>query len=44
VSTLQAWQQGKFLNFNGAAQFLDMVWPVVALWFLLLPSHRLNRP
>jgi VanZ family protein len=44
VSTLQAWQQGKFLNFNGAAQFLGMAWPVVALWFLLLPSHRLNRP
>ncbi|PQO91842.1 hypothetical protein C5614_24935 [Massilia phosphatilytica] len=43
VSTLQAWQQGKFLNFNGAAQFLDMAWPVLALWFLLLPSHRLNR-
>lgn len=44
VSTLQAWQQGKFLNFNGAAQFLDMFWPFIALWFLLLPSHRLNRP
>jgi VanZ family protein len=44
VSTLQAWQQGKFLNFNGAAQFLDLAWPFVALWFLLLPSHRLNRP
>jgi len=43
VSTLQAWQQGKFLNFNGAAQFLDMAWPIIALWFLLLPSHRLNR-
>jgi len=44
VSTLQAWQQGKFLNFNGAAQFLGMAWPFIALWFLLLPSHRLNRP
>ena len=43
VSTLQAWQQGKFLNFNGAAQFLGMAWPIIALWFLLLPSHRLNR-
>ena len=43
VSTLQAWQQGKFLNFNGAAQFLGMAWPFIALWFLLLPSHRLNR-
>lgn len=44
VSTLQAWKQGQFLNFNGAAQFLGMVWPFIALWFLLLPSHRLNRP
>ncbi|WP_075793654.1 VanZ family protein [Massilia putida] len=44
VSTLQAWQQGKFLNFNGAAQFLGMAWPFIAVWFLLLPSHRLNRP
>jgi VanZ family protein len=43
VSTLQSWQQGKFLNFNGAAQFLGMAWPFFALWFLLLPSHRLNR-
>ncbi|MFK3738998.1 VanZ family protein [Massilia sp. TN1-12] len=43
LSTLQAWQQGKFLNFNGAAQFLGMAWPFIALWFLLLPSHRLNR-
>jgi VanZ family protein len=43
VATLQAWQQGKFLNFNGAAQFLGIAWPFFALWFLLLPSHRLNR-
>lgn len=43
LSTLQAWQQGKFLNFNGAAQFMGMAWPIFALWFLLLPSHRLNR-
>jgi VanZ family protein len=43
VATLQGWQQGKFLNFNGAAQFMGMAWPFFALWFLLLPSHRLNR-
>lgn len=43
VSTLQGWVQGKFLNFNGAAQFLSLLWPFFALWFLLLPSHRLNR-
>lgn len=43
TSTLQGWVQGKFLNFNGAAQFLSMSWPFFALWFLLLPSHKLNR-
>jgi VanZ family protein len=42
-STLQGWVQGKFLNFNGAAQFLSLAWPYAALWFLLLPSHKLNR-
>jgi VanZ family protein len=44
VSTLQGWVQGKFLNFNGAAQFLSLLWPFFTLWFLLLPSHKLNRP
>lgn len=43
TSTLQGWVQGKFLNFNGAAQFLSITWPFFALWFLLLPSHKLNR-
>jgi VanZ family protein len=40
VVTLQEWVQGKFLNFNGAAQFLSVFWPYLALWFLLHPSHR----
>lgn len=43
LSTLQSWVQGKFLNFNGAAQFLSLLWPFVAIWFLYLPSHKLNR-
>jgi VanZ family protein len=43
VNTLQTWVQGKFLNFNGAAQFLSLMWPFFALWYLMLPSHRLNR-
>ena len=43
LSTLQAWIQGKFLNFNGAAHFLSVFWPVFTLWFLLHPSHRLKR-
>ncbi|HEY0847661.1 MAG TPA: VanZ family protein [Noviherbaspirillum sp.] len=40
VATLQAWIQGKFLNFNGAAHFLSVFWPMIALWFLLHPVHR----
>ena len=32
---LSTWVQGKFLNFNGAAQFLSVTWPWVTLWFLL---------
>ena len=44
VATLQTWVQGKFLNFNGAAQFLSLLWPCFAIWFLWLPSHKLNRP
>jgi hypothetical protein len=40
VSTLQTWVQGKFLNFNGAAQFLSLIWPFITLWFLTHPVHR----
>jgi hypothetical protein len=41
--TLQNWVQGKFLNFYGAAQFLSLAWPLAALWYLWLPSHKLNK-
>lgn len=41
-STLQAWVQGKFLNFNGAAHFLSLTWPLFALWFLTHPTHRMR--
>lgn len=40
LATLQEWVQGKFLNFNGAAQFLSLSWPLFALWFLTHPTHR----
>jgi VanZ family protein len=40
VATLQAWLQGKFLNFNGAAHFLALTWQFFALWFLAHPMHR----
>ncbi len=40
TATLQTWVQGKFLNFNGAAQFLSLAWPFFALWSLLRPPRR----
>ncbi|MFZ6649504.1 VanZ family protein [Undibacterium sp. TJN25] len=41
IVTLQTWVQGKFLNFNGAAQFLSLLWPFFALWALLrTPAAR----
>jgi len=40
VATIQSLTQGKFLNFNGAAQFLSLLWPYLALWFLLHGTHR----
>lgn len=43
VATLETWVQGKFLNFNGAAQFLSLLWPFSALWFLLHSTHRTKR-
>lgn len=34
LMTLQSLMQGKMLNFFGAAQFLSIVWPFVAIWYL----------
>jgi VanZ family protein len=43
TETLQTWSLGKFLNFNGAAQFLALLWPFFTLWFLFHPMHRVKR-
>jgi VanZ family protein len=43
MATMQTWVQGKFLNFNGAAQFLSLLWPFLALWFLLHSVHRTRQ-
>ncbi|MGS0740380.1 VanZ family protein [Glaciimonas sp. GG7] len=40
LESLQTWTLGKFLNFNGAAQFLAVLWPFFTLWFLFHPMHR----
>jgi VanZ family protein len=39
TATLQTWVQGKFLNFNGAAQFLSLLWPFAALWLVAAPAR-----
>ncbi|MET3106858.1 VanZ family protein [Oxalobacteraceae bacterium GrIS 2.11] len=41
ADTMSGWVQGKFLNFNGAAQFLSVLWPWMAIWFLL--HYRPNQ-
>ncbi|MBP0600362.1 VanZ family protein [Herbaspirillum sp. LeCh32-8] len=43
ISTLETWVQGKFLNFDGAAQFLSVLWPFLAIWFLYHPVHRKQK-
>jgi VanZ family protein len=32
AQTLQDWEQGRFIRFNGLAQWLGWVWPYAALW------------
>lgn len=39
IATLQTWVQGKFLNFEGAAQFLSLCWPLIALASLFTPMR-----
>jgi VanZ family protein len=42
AATLQVWQQGHFLNFNGLTRLTSALWPFLALpWLMLL---RQNAP
>ncbi|MEO6625150.1 MAG: VanZ family protein, partial [Burkholderiaceae bacterium] len=34
AQTLQSWEQGRFIRFNGLAQWLGWVWPYAALFYL----------
>ncbi len=43
LSTLQTWSQGQFLNFNGAAYFLMLIWPFLALCFLFQSIYNLRQ-
>ena len=35
ASSLQAWEQGRFIRFHGAAQWVGWLWPYVAMFYLL---------
>jgi VanZ family protein len=41
AQTLQIWEQGRFVRFNGLAQWLGWLWPFAALGYVLL---RLSQP
>lgn len=38
--TLQTWEQGRFIRFNGMAQWLGWLWPYAALAYVLLRVSR----
>jgi VanZ family protein len=43
ADTLQAWEQGRFIRFNGLAQWLGWLWPYVVLAYVLLRVARPDR-
>jgi VanZ family protein len=45
AQSLQAWEQGRFIRFHGAAQWVGWVWPYAALCYLLarLAAREPNR-
>ena len=44
ADTLQAWEQGRFIRFNGLAQWLGWLWPYAALVYVLLRVSRAEAP
>jgi VanZ family protein len=41
TDTLHAWEQGRFIRFNGLAQWLGWLWPYAVLVYVLV---RISRP
>lgn len=41
--TLQTWEQGRFIRFNGLAQWLGWLWPYAALAYVLVRVSRSER-
>ena len=42
--TLQTWEQGRFIRFNGLAQWLGWLWPYAALLYVLVRLSRSEAP
>ena len=43
ADTLQAWEQGRFIRFNGVAQWLGWLWPYAALVYVLSAGLAADR-
>jgi hypothetical protein len=41
--TLQTWEQGRFIRFNGLAQWLGWLWPYAVLVYVLVQTSRRER-
>ena len=44
ANTLQTWEQGRFIRFNGVAQWLGWVWPYAVLLYVLVRVSRADPP
>jgi hypothetical protein len=42
--TLQTWEQGRFIRFNGLAQWLGWLWPYATLGYVLVRVSRSDSP
>ncbi|MBC7467857.1 MAG: VanZ family protein [Ramlibacter sp.] len=43
AQTLQTWEQGRFIHFNGLVQWLGWLWPYAALVYVLIRVSSRNR-
>ncbi len=44
AQTLQTWEQGRFIRFNGVVQWLGWLWPYAALAYVLVRVSRASSP
>ena len=44
AATLAVWRQGHFLNFNGLTRLLTVLWPFVAIGYLIVLAARRREP